>query len=204
MGADMRWLLIGLLMCVLVFSCSPQHQQPVLKAGHPELVIHDETMMEIPESFFKPMHQEGAHDLKWVKVLVLALNTGRVTLEQTIAFLGKKAGTDPWKSTRHLVKPWSMHIKSVMVYPLLHINVPVAVDIEFRPDSTPELSSLQELFGDFRQIRFRTDDFHGMQYVLAYYRPENASMNGRILAGLSRSNEQLVVKLRVDAENFLE
>jgi len=200
----MRWLLIGLLMVGLMLSCSTQHKQAALEAGQSEPIIHDEPMMEIPESFFKPMHQEDAHDLQWVKVLVLALNTGRVTLEQTVAFLGERAVTDPRSPTRYLVEPWSMHIKSVTVYPLLHINVPVAVDIEFKAESTPELSSLQGLFGDFRQIPFSTDDFHGMKLVLAYYRPENAPMQGRIFAGLSRSNEHLVVKLRVDAEKFLE
>lgn len=201
---NMRWLLIGILMGSLALNCSSKHQQAAQEVGHPEPIVHTDPMMEIPKPFFKPMHQESAQDLQWVKVLVRGLNTGRVTLEQTIAFMGTKVGTDPGGSARHVVKPWSTHIHSAMVYPLLHINVPVAVDIEFKPGSMPELSSLQKLFGDFRRVRPMTDVFPGRKNVLAYYRPENAPMDGRILAELSRPNELLIVKLHVDAEKFLE
>ena len=200
----MRWLLICILMGGLLLNCSSKHRKSALEVGHAEPIVNTEPMLKIPPSFSKPMHQESVQDLQWVKVLVLALNAGGVTIEQTIAFLGEKVGTDPWDSTRQLVKPWSIHIQSATVYPLLHIDVPVAVNIEFKPGSTPELTSLQELFGEFRRVRFRTDDFSGRKYVLAYYRPEKAPMNGRILAALLRSNEQLVVRLKVDAEKFLE
>jgi len=160
--------------------------------------------MEIPTAFTIPMQQEDAQDMRWLKVMVLALNTGKVTLEQAIAYLGKDAGTDPLSPAHHLVTPWSKHIKSVTVYPLDHIDIPVAIEIEFAQDSTPELTTMQELLGIFKPMPRNPDDFHSGAKVCLFYRPGKSPKTVRLFAELSKSNKLLVIKLHVDAEECLE
>jgi hypothetical protein len=146
------------------------------------------------------MQQENARDLGWLKILVSALNTGNVTLEQAIAYLGEDAGIDPLNPTHHLVTPWSKHIKSARVYPLGHIAIPVAIDIEFAQGSTPQLASLQALFGDFKRAPRNPGDFYSGDKFVHFHRPGMSPMRVRIFAELSSSNRLFVVKLHVDAE----
>ncbi len=160
--------------------------------------------MEIPTAFSNPMQQENAQDLRWLKVLVLALNTGKVTLEQAIAYLGEDAGADPLNPTHRLVTPRSKHFKSAKVYPLKHIDIPVAINIEFAQGSTPKLTSMQELLGNFKPVPRNPDDFHSGEKVGLFYRPGKSPMMVRLFAELSKPDKLLVVKLHVDAEVNLE
>lgn len=133
----MRLLFSALCVATLATNCSIQHHEIPPEDTHPRPnVFHENSSMEIPKSLFTPMQQENSQDVRWLKILVLALNSGKVTFEQTISYLGEDAGVDPWygfgSTVGHRNKPLVVKFNGDKVSVVEFSEGPLLETLQFR------------------------------------------------------------------------
>jgi len=139
----------------------------------------------------------AADDLAWLSRLVDALASGS-SREEMVELLGEDISERP-DSRRRKIRPGSPMLASAEVYPLAHIGIDVAVNLDFHQESAPQLELLESLFGTFHRKPRPPDKFGGPERA-HYHEVDGSSLRVRILAELASEEDSRVLHLRLDAE----
>ena len=178
-----------------VFACS-RPAAPTATASAPVVA----SAAPMPKGVLDPpMNATDPADLAWLDELVKALATGTVTREQVIAFLGDDAGPAPDRTGGRVVRPRSKLLASATVYPLAHIDTPVAMDIVFAPGASPSLDALERRLGAFKPTPRAPDDFTSGPKFALYVDRKDTRTTVRVFAELAKGAQRDVAKLFLDA-----
>jgi hypothetical protein len=151
--------------------------------------------------FAEPMVQKNPSDFAWLTHLVATLSDKPASREHVIAFLGQDGGADSSSAGKRRVTPRSQYLTNVSVYPLAHVKIEVAVDMEFAKDQ-PSRSVLQSALGPLQSMPKKPDAV-GSGPSFAYYK-KGAHGTVRVFIEFDPKNDQKAVKLHVDVDGVAQ
>ncbi len=152
----------------------------------------------MPHPFPSRANPASPDDVGWLAELVHTLANVAVSRAELVAFLGEPAGSDMWDEKRELVRPLSPLIESAVVYPLSHIGIDVAVDLQFQEGSALLRESVERALGELRAMPRAPDDFSSGPKLA--YRREGAHGTARVFVELHPSDETRVRSIHLDVD----
>jgi hypothetical protein len=179
-------------------TAAPSAPAPAASATDPAPAAGDASHTDKGNAFATRASPRDAGDLAWLGELARVLASRPVTRDEVIAYLGRDDGPSPNDSRRRRVRPHSAHLAMVEVYPLAHIQIDVALDIEFQASSRPARSAMEQALGALRSMPRSPDDFSSGEKLAHYVNGTYAT--ARVFVELDRKDPSRVAKVHVDAD----
>jgi len=148
--------------------------------------------------FSEPAYPRNPSDLGWLSHLVETLSKKPVTRDQVIAFLGQDGGADTASAGRRKVSPRTQYFENVVVYPMPHVKIDVALDVRFAKNGRPSRSTIGSVFGDLQAMP-RAPDSQGSGPKLAHYE-KGPHATVRVFVELDPADQTRVASVHVDVD----
>lgn len=148
--------------------------------------------------FSGPALPESPNDLAWLAELVRVAADEPISRAQVVDYLGQPTGVDSFNPSRQLVRAHSPFLAKVTIYPLPHIRIDLAVDLEFAEGSRPGRSAMASALGPLAPMARAPDDFHSGQKLSLYRRGKHGT--ARVFVELDPKNDTQVRSVHVDVD----
>ncbi|MFO0570836.1 MAG: hypothetical protein U0263_34685 [Polyangiaceae bacterium] len=167
-------------------------------ATPPSASAAEEPAAPLKNPFSEPATPKNPADLSWLTHLVKTLAKEPATREHVSEFIGKDAGADTTGAGYRRVKAHSPYLEKVLVYPMPHLRIEVAMDMTFATNSRPGRSAIESALGPLQSMPAAPDAKGAGPKFAAYEKGTRGTV--RVFVEFDRANPTQVASVHVDVD----